>query len=61
MTREEIVKEKLIKTDHSLGFAISALQEALQHSTHVESILILRLIEDAAKLNQRVNELRGAV
>jgi len=61
MTREEIVKEKLTKADHSLGFAVSALQEALQHSTHGESLLIVQMIRDTVVLNQRVNELRGAV
>jgi len=61
MTREEIIKEQLLRTDHSLGFAVRGLQEALHGSTAVEAIILLQLIEDAAKLTQRVNELRGAV
>ena len=59
--REEIVEEQLIRTGHSLGFAVSGLQSALRHANAVEAIVLLQLIEDAAKLTARVNQLRGAM
>lgn len=61
MTRDEIIKEDLLKTDHSLGFAISNLQEALRQATAVESIFILKMINDASRLLNDVNQLRGAM
>ena len=53
--------EHIIKAGHSIQFCISDLQAALSTSSELESIIILDLIENAAKLQTRLNHLEKAL
>lgn len=53
--------ELLTKTSHSLDFASKDLLSALNKSNAVESIVILKLIEDLSKVQADLAKFKGAV
>jgi len=59
--REEKMESEIIKAVYSSKNTAEFLREILHLANGVEAILILQLIEDAAKLNQRINQLREAI
>ena len=61
MPREELIEGELIKAVQNLETTLVFLRVALRFANGVESILILQLIEDAAKLNNRISHLRDAI
>lgn len=50
----------LIKAELSADFLRKDLQDALRHATAVEGLLILQMIEQAAKLEQSIGSLLAA-
>ena len=57
----EITMENLVKANDSADFLREELQAAHRNADSVESIVIMSLIEQAANLANRINELRGAI
>lgn len=51
------MNESLIKAGHSAEFLRRDLQDALHHATAVEGLLILQMIEQAAKLERDISAL----
>jgi len=55
------MNESLTKAEHSAGFLMDELRDALHKATSVQGIVILDMIERAAKLNQEIKALHNAV
>lgn len=55
------LKEELIKAAHSMMFTNSGLQYALNVADPVAGLVLLDLIESAAKLQQRIESLSSAI
>jgi len=55
------LNEDLTKATHSMMFAVGSLQDALKRANAVEALLLLELIEAAAKVQQRIESLAAAV
>jgi len=53
--------ENITKAMHDSGFIIESLQEALKTATATEGIIILQLIEQATKLDQKISNLQMAI
>lgn len=61
MNRQEKVAEDCIKAIHSIEFATGSLQDALQISIAVESIILLDMIKQARALQTQIDTLYGAI
>ena len=61
MSKTDILTEELTKTTHSMEFALRGLQAALNASNGIEGILILDMIETAAKLELRIKNMLDAI
>jgi hypothetical protein len=55
------MNEDLTKATHSMMFAVGSLQDALKRANAVEALLLLELIEAAAKGQQRIESLAAAI
>jgi hypothetical protein len=55
------MNEDLTKATHSMMFAVGSLQDALKRANPVEALLLLELIETAAKVQQRIESLAAAI
>ena len=55
------MNEDLTKATHSMMFAVGSLQDALKRANAVEALLLLELIEAAAKVQQRIESLAAAI
>ena len=55
------MNEDLTKATHSMMFAVGSLQDALRRANAVESMVLLDLIEAAAKVQQRIESLAAAI
>ena len=53
--------EDLVKSIHSMEFAVGSLQDALRNATSVESIVLLDLIGKAQELKTKIDNLHGAI
>lgn len=55
------MNEDLTKATHSMMFAVGSLQDALKRANPVEALLLLEVIEMAAKVQQRIESLAAAI
>lgn len=53
--------ENIIKASQSTDLALSDLQQALNTADAVEALLILSMIQDAAKLRNNINAMAAAM
>lgn len=53
--------EQLTQASHSAEFMVRHLQQALTHADAVEALVLLPLIEQAARINQQIGALLAAV
>jgi hypothetical protein len=57
----ERFRELILKTDQALWFVESDLQQALAAAGPVESLIVLDLIAETAKIKNRVKSLQEAI
>ena len=58
--KEVQINESLVKADHSLQFAINDLRGGLPFMSPVESMIVLPLLEQIAKIDNVVTQLLAA-
>lgn len=61
MTRLDQLAESLLKASHSIEFVLSDLQAGNKLANALESVLLLQLIEEAAKLRNRITAVASAI
>jgi hypothetical protein len=61
MNKHCLTTEALTRSSHDAKFLVDHLQDSLKTANVIEGIIILRLIEKTAKINQEVDELLAAL
>ena len=56
-----MINEAMTKSVHNASFLVDDLRDALRDADMIESIILLKLINDSATLLQRIEELENAI